>query len=57
MRCPRCGADTRVFDSRHHDGQMIWDFPTRGSFIRRRRRCVRCYEVFSTEERYVVERK
>jgi len=43
MRCPKCGGDTQVIDSRPD--------PKRGWYIYRRRRCWHCQHRFSTEER------
>lgn len=40
LRCRLCGGDTQVIDSRDAPG---WS-------IRRRRRCVRCNERFTTYE-------
>jgi transcriptional repressor NrdR len=46
MRCPYCGYDeSRVTDSRDQ-----------GAVIHRRRRCERCNQRFSTEERVVLPR-
>lgn len=43
MRCPKCGGDTQVIDSRPDEkhGWYIW----------RRRRCYDCTYRFTTEER------
>lgn len=43
--CPRCGARTRVVDTRRQEG---------GEGVRRTRRCVRmsCQATFNTEENW-----
>lgn len=45
MKCPRCGAESRVVDSREIAG-----------LTRRRRECILCKSRFSTEEKlYIYE--
>ena len=42
MKCPYCGAESRVLESRHAE---------EGNTIRRRRECLTCGRRFSTTER------
>lgn len=42
LRCPRCGADTYVYDARYDE--------TRQTFVRRRR-CEKCDYRFRTVEK------
>ncbi|WP_425481987.1 hypothetical protein [Cytobacillus depressus] len=43
MKCPVCGASTRVNDSRAHD-----------KYVQRRRECKDCFTRFTTTERLIL---
>lgn len=58
MKCLRCGAESRVIDSRRVvNGTVAWRRveDDAGHSVRRRRVCVACGERFTTEERYVFK--
>jgi transcriptional repressor NrdR len=47
MQCPRCGSPSSVLETRAADS---------GAAVRRRRRCSKCGERFTTFERIAVDR-
>lgn len=53
MKCPECGAETEVFDSR--PGGCAGTVHVKPQLVYRRRRCVACGHRFTTHEKPVGE--
>lgn len=56
MHCPTCGVPTRVYDTRHSDGNNQSCIPVPEGVVRRWRTCVHGHKI-KTEERVVTEFK
>jgi len=54
MHCPACGIPTRVYDTRHCNGNNQSCIPVPEGMVRRWRECANGHR-FKTEERIVAE--